>query len=43
MGWEGGERRGEGRRRVGRAPVPPGSFDAHLALLRHSAILAFNC
>lgn len=40
MGWEG---RGGERRRVGRAPVPPGSFDAHLALLCHLAILAFNC
>lgn len=35
--------RGGGGRREEGAPVPPGSCDAHLALLCHSAILAFNC
>lgn len=33
MGWDGREGGGGGwMRRVGRASVPPGSFDAHLAL-----------
>lgn len=42
VGWEGGrgETRGE---EGGAAPFLPGSFDAHLALLCHLEILAFNC
>lgn len=44
--------RGEGAKEDGEAEgvegregnsCPPGSFDAHLALLCHSTILAFNC
>ncbi len=42
MGWGGrGEEGRKERGGGGAASVPPGSFDAHLTLLCHSAILAF--